>query len=626
MDINKPRFELTSIYNDGSVKEPKIVPVTEMPWDTNINRRGFLGTGLLAGTLLTLLGKTSLSSTPALNSSFYKNFEGNTLNAHCDVINEISISPDGKLLASASDDNRIKLWSLSDGKLLEKLKDNAAFNSLAFSPDGTMLVSGSKLKTIKFWSLPNGDLKKTVKKDEIINYKVLVSHDGKIVAATSIDGRVNLWSLPQGKLLNSFKLGSSPIKNLVLITPDSKMLVCCGSFDNTPELWSFPEGNLLKKLEGHSGKVNALLVSPNGKILVSASNDNSIKLWTLPEGNLLKTIKGHFNGVNVLSIGIDGQILISGSQDKKIKLWSFPQGDLLKTLEGHTGEIYSLALTQSGKTLVSISMDMTIKLWSIPEGLLLHSFSGSFFSAGSLALSPDGKILAIAEVQGKTIRLFNLERKELTGFLLDKACSETNGVMYDVYDKVTGTTITYTLPCGSPIPSGAVCTCNCVSGTYKPPPVYQYPSNQYCTCNQVCTCVPICQAHKLLHPDKFVRALSREILLFMGVKEIEYMNWAAKNSKLRLRTVITSLINEVMENVKPNYQNWPAVAACKPYLNHDDDVVSVMAAQMIDLQLRFNKQVIPQGFYRKVELLLAKSKEMDWKIKERKTEILLPCK
>mgnify|MGYP001806664601 CR=1 FL=1 len=54
------------------------------------------------------------------------------------------------------------------------------------------------------------------------------------------------------------------------------------------------------------------------------------------------------------------------------------------------------------------------------------------------------------------------------------------------YDRVTGALITSTMPCGSALPAGATCVCNCVSM-----PAWHY-SHQYCSCDQVCSCDTVC--------------------------------------------------------------------------------------------------------------------------------------
>lgn len=60
---------------------------------------------------------------------------------------------------------------------------------------------------------------------------------------------------------------------------------------------------------------------------------------------------------------------------------------------------------------------------------------------------------------------------------------------YDVRDKQTGTITTMTEPCGTPLPAGATCTCNCIGGGGP----YGTVTHTICTCNKVCTCVPVYQ-------------------------------------------------------------------------------------------------------------------------------------
>lgn len=127
-------------------------------------------------------------------------------------------------------------------------------------------------------------------------------------------------------------------------------------------------------VKAHTHRVRALVVSSDGKLLVSGSEDNTIKLWSLPEGSLLKTLEGHFGNVYTLAISPDGKLLASGGSDDIIKLWSLPEGSQLEILKGHTGYIYALAMSPDGKLLASAGSDDTIKLWLLPEGKLFKTF------------------------------------------------------------------------------------------------------------------------------------------------------------------------------------------------------------------------------------------------------------
>jgi hypothetical protein len=141
--------------------------------------------------------------------------------------------------------------------------------------------------------------------------------------------------------------------------------------------------------------------------------------------------------------------------------------------------------------MASGSNDNSVKLWSLPDGKLLATLTGHKSSILKLAISPDGKMMASGDRDGVVI-LWDIEKRSFLNFLFDPKASQTDAITYNQYDKITGQTITYTLPCGSPIPSGAVCTCNCVQGTYRPyTPSVPSSVRTICTCNKICTCIPV---------------------------------------------------------------------------------------------------------------------------------------
>ncbi|MBC1242254.1 WD40 repeat domain-containing protein, partial [Nostoc sp. 2RC] len=78
--------------------------------------------------------------------------EVNTLEGHSSRVNSVVFSPDGKTLASASNDNTIKLWDVSTSKAIKTLTGHSSWvNSVVFSPDGKTLASASDDNTIKLW-------------------------------------------------------------------------------------------------------------------------------------------------------------------------------------------------------------------------------------------------------------------------------------------------------------------------------------------------------------------------------------------------------------------------------------------------------------------------------------------
>ncbi|MFN6527559.1 serine/threonine-protein kinase [Nostoc sp. ChiSLP03a] len=299
-----------------------------------------------------------------------------TLTGHSNPVGSVAISPDGKTLASGSNDNTIKLWNLATGEQIRTLTGHSDWViSVAFSPDGNTLASGSRGDTtIILWNLATGEQIGTLTGHSNLVISVAISPDGKTLASGSYDNTIKLWNLATGEQIRTLK-GHFGAVYSVVFSPDGKTLAS-GSFDNTIKLWDIATGEQIRTFPseryantGHSDWVLSVAFSPDGKTLVSGSKDTTIKLWNLATGKEIRTLTGHSYEVNSVAISPDGKTLASGNGDSTIKLWNLATGQQIRTLTGtltgHSNSVNSVAISPDGKTLASGSSDNTIKLWRL---------------------------------------------------------------------------------------------------------------------------------------------------------------------------------------------------------------------------------------------------------------------
>lgn len=113
-----------------------------------------------------------------------------------DVVRALAFSPDGKILATASEDQTAHLWDVTTGRENRILTGHIGMlYSLAFSPNGKLLVTGSHDKTARLWSVRSGELKATLQGHKEGVYTVAFTPDGKILATGSADKTVRLWDV-----------------------------------------------------------------------------------------------------------------------------------------------------------------------------------------------------------------------------------------------------------------------------------------------------------------------------------------------------------------------------------------------------------------------------------------------
>lgn len=315
-------------------------------------------------------------------------WNGRILGTHTGGVFGLAWSPDGKKIASASEDkdHNVVVWDLATGtsRVLQGHTDRVV--GLAWSPDGTMLASGSGDKTIILWDPATGNPLQTLRGHTDVVNALAFSPDSHTLASGASDSTVILWNVGAGRLD-----GHAAGVNGVAVSPDGTTLA--SGADDGVILWDVAHGRVPRRLQG-SGATSAVAFSPDGRTLASAGPDKTVKLWDVASGSQVFALSGHADGVNALAFSADGTLLASASLDKNVIVWDAKRGTVLRTLTGHTNWVDSVAFSPDGTLLAAGSDDHKIIEWDPRTGRQVREWTAHNDAVYALAFSPNGKTLA----------------------------------------------------------------------------------------------------------------------------------------------------------------------------------------------------------------------------------------
>ena len=389
-----------------------------------------------------------------LQRSLFQISERDRLEGHNGWVRSVSFSPDGKTLATASEDNTVRLWSMDGQELLRLLGQNQDFRSVRFSPDGQRIAAISADNTLNLWSvdgralmtLPgqadednfmsdlcfspngqviaasganhtvklwdiNGQVLKTLAGHQLSVWSLGCSPDGQTIIAADQGGIVKLWRM-NGQELTSFRASPQAIFG-ISFSPDGQTIATAGG-DTQVKLWNL-EGKAIRTIGKHDNYVIGVRFSPDGQTIASVSADATAKLWSL-EGRALKTFKGHRNSVFGINFSPDGQSIATAGGDDTVRLWNLSNQNH-QTLIGHTDSLWGVGVSPDGKIIATAGDDQTIRLWSQSGQALstISAKSGNWNRIWSLSFSPDGWTIAATSFD-KTLKLWSLKGQLLKTF------------------------------------------------------------------------------------------------------------------------------------------------------------------------------------------------------------------
>jgi dipeptidyl aminopeptidase/acylaminoacyl peptidase len=265
-------------------------------------------------------------------------------------VNGMACTPDGSLLAVASDDGRVTLWNTASGSLVRVLRGHkGAVYAVAISSDGAMIATGGFDETIRVWELSSGRERRT-----------LTGHQGWI--------------------------------NAVAFTVDGRRLLSAGR-DRTVRVWDVGLGKMLRVMD-YPSEVFMVAAGPRNRLFASDKGD-SFSIREITTGSEISAGATGQSGIDSVVFSPRRPQLITSGYDGVLWVWDIHNGKLEDHVPLEGSPVISLATTGNGSLLAALcSGNATVVLFDTATWKELGRLKGVSYPVGSVVFSADGRILA----------------------------------------------------------------------------------------------------------------------------------------------------------------------------------------------------------------------------------------
>jgi WD40 repeat protein len=327
------------------------------------------------------------------------------LEGHTAGVVSCAFAANGSLLATASRDGTVKLWT-SPG---EPSRGGTAghrqrVTALAFALDGSFLTSASADMTLKTWDPAPTAERHSLEGHLAPVWDCKVLKGNSLIASAAGDGTIRLWDVASARETRVLRVGSASEVKTLAYSPDGSLLAA--GHNGSVTVWELATGERIKEADiAEAGpgdadrRVQDCAFTLGGAGLLVACEDATLRLWDIDGWCELAVLRGHTEPVSCCAAVPETSFGVSGSRDGTLRLWDLGSGTEQHVFVGHEDEVWDCAVSGDGAILASVGWDGTLRLWDLASRIPIGEFSVPV-RLRSVALDPSKLRVAIGDHRG----------------------------------------------------------------------------------------------------------------------------------------------------------------------------------------------------------------------------------
>jgi WD40 repeat protein/uncharacterized caspase-like protein len=338
---------------------------------------------------------------------------------HIMRVSNVAFSPSGKTMVTASDDGIARLWETYSGKELRQLtRQEAPLRIVAFNVDGSEIITADADSRIRRWSSLTGKMMSSIMLPRS-STPCAISPGGRLVLTydSQSERGLQLWETVSGQEMRRFEINAKDIETAAF-SPDGRRVVTGSKIGNV-QFWDATTGRQLRSVH-IAHEINAVAFSPDGHHALIGSSDGVARLLDTTSYGEVRVMAGHSGPIDWVTFSHDGRSVLTASRDTTVCLWDVSTGHKSKCFP-HRGSVSFVAMFPSDQQIITGGYD-TPRIWETASGKELKGLEGGALSARWLRILPNGHTILTGA--GSELRHWSLQTgRESARFQLGAAGS-----------------------------------------------------------------------------------------------------------------------------------------------------------------------------------------------------------